>query len=93
MPVKEWGDGEYMTLMKKSESALDKDLHRPYVVNRIFRSIQQDNFKNFYQFLKSSVKRLNLSNPFRDLPQEKIIAIVLGFISALFFAYYLFFSG
>lgn len=93
MPVKEWGDGEYMTLMKKAESALDRDLHRPHVVNRIFMSIQQDSFKNLYQFLKSSVKRLNLSNPLRDMPQEKVVALAIGLIFVLFFLYYIFFSG
>lgn len=92
MPVRDWRDEEYLALMKKSESALDRDLNGPYVVNRIFRNIQQDNFKNFYQFVKSSVKRLNLSNPFRDMPQENVIAIAILFLFVVFFCYMMFFS-
>ena len=93
MPVKEWGDREHMTLMKKAESALDGDLHTPHVVSKIFMSIQQSSFKSLQQFLKSSAKRLDLSNPLRDMPQEKLAALAVGLVFVLFFLYYIFFSG
>ena len=83
MPVREWGDREYASLMKKAEYALDRDLHKPYAVNRIFRSIQQDSLKTFAQLLRSSAKRLGIRSEF----QERLAAVVFVFIFVFMLAY------